>query len=75
MQRKKRNKGKSWSEGILKFYLTTIEWTAPILAQANIATTSSIIIGMYIATLSPFLIPDVWEKTREKILFSSITHE
>lgn len=37
--------------------LTTTEWTAPILAQANIPTTASITIGMQIKTLSPFLIP------------------
>lgn len=39
------------------FQLTTTEWTAPILAHANIAMTSSKIMGMYNATISPFCTP------------------
>ena len=35
----------------------TTEWTAPTLAQANIAIAASGTIGIYIITLSPFLIP------------------
>ena len=35
----------------------TTEWTAPTLAHANIAIAASGTIGMYIITLSPFLIP------------------
>lgn len=35
-----------------------MECTAPIRAQANMATTSSTIMGIYIATRSPFLIPE-----------------
>ena len=35
----------------------TIEWTAPNLAQANMATANSITIGIYIETRSPFLTP------------------
>ena len=37
--------------------ITTIEWIAPILAHASKATDSSTIIGIYIATLSPFFTP------------------
>ena len=37
--------------------LTTTECTAPILAHANIATTSSNTIGIYSATISPFWTP------------------
>ena len=39
--------------------LTTMECTIPSLAQANMATQISIIIGIYIATRSPFFTPEI----------------
>lgn len=48
-----------FSNFTIKYFkvLTTIECTAPILAQANMAITNSRIIGMYMATRSPLVTP------------------